>query len=142
MPPKSKHGLGIAPHGVTPHRQELGQEELGWVLGRAQNPPPPLLVEQTLAERAASIAGHLTAEHNGGQAPAAATPGDIKMLLEAPLALPTRRLQGCAAVAVVAVSLQPTMSCQPPLTALKVEGLPDHLEPWRAGGFKAWDLGA
>ena len=26
------------------------------------------------------------------------------------------------------------------LTALKVEGLPDHLEPWRAGGFKAWDL--
>ena len=75
MPPKSKHGLGIAPHGVTLHRQELGQEELGRVLGRAQNAP---LVEQTLAGRAASIAGHLAAKHNGGQAAAAATPGDIK----------------------------------------------------------------
>ena len=24
------------------------------------------------------------------------------------------------------------------LTDLKMENLPDHLEPWKAGGFKAW----
>ena len=26
------------------------------------------------------------------------------------------------------------------LTALKVEGLPNHLAPWEAGGFKAWSV--
>ena len=28
------------------------------------------------------------------------------------------------------------------LENLKVSFLPEHLEPWRMGGFKAWDLKA
>ena len=52
--------------------------------------------------------------------------------LSALTSLQTLNLEGCSSLTAL-----PDLSA---LTDLKVKDLPNHLTPWEAGGFKAWDF--